>query len=181
MEIIFMDSGYSLDGLFEFMDYTITKGLVNRNTGVSRKTACAKILSILDDNEKLDIRNLDIKSVFERHANLNKSLTPDSLKIYRIRVEKAITSFLSYKADPTSWKPTNQRRNTTKKTDDEKIPAEPSLHNSGIEKTLTLPFPIREDLTITISNIPRDLKIGEARRLSAFLETLAIDFKPVAH
>lgn len=179
------DEGFSLVELLSFLDFAAEKGLMKPNTAYSQKAACSQVLGVLDAPEKSDLRGLDFESAFQRYTNLKPTkLTPTSLKTYRSRVEKAVAGFLSHRKDPTNWKPTIQQRRSTRRADagepkkHEPKPASPSV--GSVTKTLTLPFPIRDDLTITISNIPRDLKIGEAKRLAAFLETLAVDFKPLA-
>lgn len=176
-----MDKGNSLDDLMAFLDYGIKKGLIQRNTGFAQKAACTQVLGILESSEKSNLSELDIDTVFKRYINLNPNkLTPASLKSYRSRVEKAITGFFSYRKDPSNWRPSFQKRTSARRTNGDEIPKQKDKHflHQNVTKTLSFPFPMREDLTITISNIPRDLKISEARRLSAFLETLAVDFKP---
>ena len=39
---------------------------------------------------------------------------------------------------------------------------------------LDIPFPLRDDLVLSIRNLPLDLPPREAERLAAFLRTLAI-------
>lgn len=175
------DNGFSFDDLLHFLDFAADKGHIKPNTAKAQKAACSQVLGGLDASEKADLRDLDIGSVFQRYTNLNPTrLSPDSLKTYRSRVEKAIGGFLSHRKDPGNWKPHIQQRSSAKKSDNKRssLTVEHSTISSGsVTKTLTYPFPIRDDLTITISNIPRDFKIEEAKRLAAFLETLAFDFK----
>jgi len=42
---------------------------------------------------------------------------------------------------------------------------------------MSLDFPLRSDLLAQVV-VPRDLTVEEAHRMGAFLETLAIDFRP---
>lgn len=41
------------------------------------------------------------------------------------------------------------------------------------ESRITYPFPLRPDLVVEL-RVPEDLKQSEARRLAAFIETLAL-------
>ena len=180
-----MDEGddFSLDGLLSFLDYAANNGLMKRNTANSQKAACSQVLGILQGSERSDLRTVDIDSAFKRYTNLNPTkLRPSSLKSYRSRVEKAVSAFLSHRKDPANWKPTVHERQSARRSGNEGQQRHPQEHSSPasgtVTRTITLPFPIRDDLTITISNIPRDLKVVEAQRLAAFLETLSIDFKP---
>lgn len=48
----------------------------------------------------------------------------------------------------------------------------------AVSPSLNYPFPLRNGIVVTISNLPRDLKLAEADRLAAFVRTLAEDYKP---
>lgn len=45
-------------------------------------------------------------------------------------------------------------------------------------RDLSYPFPLRADKTITISDIPRDLRAAEVDLIARFLKTLVQDNKP---
>ena len=44
-------------------------------------------------------------------------------------------------------------------------------------RRITYPFPLRPDLVVEL-RVPEDLKQSEARRLAAFIETLALEPSP---
>jgi hypothetical protein len=48
---------------------------------------------------------------------------------------------------------------------------------SGLTPKVPLSYPIREDFLAQLI-VPRDITMDEARRLGAFIATLAKDFKP---
>ena len=58
-------------------------------------------------------------------------------------------------------------------------PPEPSGSRSAVasETEIALDYPLRPDLLAQVI-VPRDLTVEEARRMGAFLVTLAVDFRP---
>src|SRR4051812_9366340 len=101
-----IDKIYSIQEFIGFMDMVAKKGLINPGTANSRKQATLQILEVLDDQEKQDLRNVDIDSTFTRFANINSArFTPESLKTYKLRFSKGMGDFLSWKENPMSFKP----------------------------------------------------------------------------
>lgn len=170
-----MENGFAVADLIEFLDMTAQKGLIKPNTVNAQKAACNQVLGVLEGEETKDLRKVDIGSAFQRYINLNPtSLSPDSLKTYRSRVEKAVGNFLTYRNDKENWKPRIQERTShRKKTNGSQETKPPSINYNT--KTLSFPYPIREDVTVTISNVPRDLNKVEAKRLAVFIEAIAVD------
>lgn len=74
-------------------------------------------------------------------------------------------------------KPSNDKRA------DERLPTAPTAAGEvasaepapAFSRGLSYPFPLRNDVIVTIGNVPRDLTKSEATRLSAFLVALAVD------
>jgi hypothetical protein len=90
--------------LVQFVDMMTAKGWVNANTGAGYKAALSKILADVPSDE--DVRKIDVKTALLRYNNLHPGeLSPPSLKAYGQRVEQAIGHFVSWKTDPTAFKP----------------------------------------------------------------------------
>jgi len=101
--------------------------------------------------------------------------------------------FKQFRADPIGWKPGIKSRagrtkgglrhrehqepveGTAKQNSKSRQNATKERVEGGI-KTMSYPFPLRKDITISISGIPRDLRQSEVNRLSAFLSALTSDF-----
>ena len=91
-------------GLIAFADMMTTKGWINPNTGAGYKAALNKILGHVADDE--NVRSLDVKTLILRYNNLHPGeLSPASLKQYEKRVSLMIAYFISWKEDPTNFKP----------------------------------------------------------------------------
>lgn len=184
-----MSTDYSKDALLRFLDTVVAKGLMNANTAGGLKAACSKILDDLADGD--DVRGVDVNTAVVRYNNRNPgALSPNSLAEYQRRVTRAIADFISWSDNPTGFKPRGKGTATRngKKTEprgDRHAPApypEASIHSSSptaaTSAGLPLSYPLRPDFLAQVV-IPRDLTAEEARRLGAFLLTLAADFRPV--
>jgi ribosomal protein S20 len=182
------------EGVKQFLGYLITKGLVNANTGASMKTACEKIFSVLDEDEKQNLSALDTDATIRRFMNLRPGvLSPDSAAVYKSRVQKALDLLEKFNRDPSGFKldsgsksrttDTQQNGNKAKKTTPEKLLQQPKTQIQQDSDTLakrssvSLNFPLGEDF-IAQFVLPKDLTVREAKRLAAYLEVLAVDFEP---
>ncbi len=180
--------GYSTSELLKFLDYASEKGLMKPATANSQRAACSQVFAVLEETERQDVRSLSLEAAFERFTNLKGSnLKPDSMRTYKHRLEKAIEGFLNYKKDPANWRPSVQARmRAGKKNGSEKRPIREGEHDmepvrqgeGGGAAPLVIPFPLREGVVIRIAGVPTDLKTSEAKRMAAFIATLATDFEP---
>jgi len=117
---------------------------MKKATAGAYRTACGVILSILDESEAADLSKIDLERIILRHRNLAAGrIPPRTLKTYEIRVRAALTNFIEYNRDPSSWKSAVKQRapraSGVKKTkslvstnlkEPEKlgIPSQPSVH-----------------------------------------------------
>jgi hypothetical protein len=178
--------------LLNHWTWAAEKGLMNAATAASLKSACSKVIKVLDDWETVNVRELDIEHTILRFQNLcAREFTPKSLETYASRFRKAIGLFVEYADNPSTWrvsgkpkkqKNADQRKNggasggtavPTSKLETGQSAQEKAIHNEG--HLITYPFPLRRGLTVKVS-LPEDLSSTEARRLSAFLMTLANDY-----
>jgi hypothetical protein len=184
---------YSRAALARFIDFVVEKGLVHPATAQGWRVATTKVLEELSPEEAADVRRIEVEPIFRAFLNRNPGrLSPASVGEYRRRVGRAIEEFVRWVEDPGSYafRPgagrAEQRRRATLAPDDR--PARPrSLHPAATASAgpsdsaggIALDYPLRPDLLAQVV-VPRDLTLEEARRMGAFLVTLAIDFKPAA-
>jgi len=185
-----MSSDYSKSSLLKFLDASVAKGLVNANTGAGLKAACVKILDDVADNG--DVRGIDVNTAVIRYSNRNPGvLAPNSLAQYQRRVSRAISDFVRWVENPAAFKTRSRgtsERNGRKpggapgkrvagQTQD--VAPSPAQGIAAVTTSTGLPmsYPLRPDFLAQVV-IPRDLTAEEARRLGAFLLTLAADFRP---
>ena len=186
---------YSKRALLDFVETSIKKGWVNVNTGGGVRTACKHILDQVRDDA--DVRGINVSESVGLFANRNPGkLSGDSLKVYQSRVQAMIDSFITFVDDPLAHKPASRasvprsRKVETRNgqphfvQSDAQQPAvsspnassfhQPLVRAVATETSLTLPFNLRPDFLAQVT-VPRDLTKDEAKRLSTFIDALAID------
>lgn len=173
----------------EFWKWAPQKGLVNANTATAHRVACTQVLGVLDNWESLDVAALDTEDVFTRFVNLKgKAFTPESLTTYKSRFSRALATFLEYAKNPAGWKPKSQPKREKQTNGPAPSPAggSPKPHSEESEPPPALmpptsrtglieyPFPLREG-RFAFLRLPTDLTAADVKRLTAYLNTLALD------
>jgi hypothetical protein len=189
--------GYSVRDVQEFLDYCSDKGLLKRNTAISRKTAVAKVLGGLDVDEQTDVRLIDLDAAFDRWQNRQGGdYDPASLGVYQSRMNMAIKEFLRFRSDPKSYRPKSGRPPAVS-TPGRRLLGEPrtlelgpeddmSLSASVPEGTPALLFsvPVRPGVvaSVRIAGLPQDLTRSEAtaaaRAAKGFIEAMILAAVP---
>lgn len=186
-----MDPQYSKEALLRFLDFVGEKGLLTKQNAQNWRVATSKILDDLSQAEQQDVRKIDIETAFRRFANRTSGkFNPATLGEYRRRATLAIQNFVDYAGNPEAYKP---RSKPVAKKGEKKDPknvkrlfakplseSEPQIPSGEFPRTgssLAMEYPLRENFLAQIV-IPRDMTADEGRRLSAFIMTLARDFKP---
>lgn len=182
-------------GLMQFLDTAVEKGWINRNTGVSWKTAATRALETLGEQD--DLTDVDVRAAVLQFNNRNPgAMSPSSLRAYEHRATQGIRQYLQYRADPMAYRapmasrpakiPNTAIRSGTKKVHDQPLSPSPLLSSTpaigsdkpvqgqATDSSLALPFPMRHGFLAQIV-IPRDMTKAEASRLCAFIQTLAHD------
>jgi hypothetical protein len=179
---------YSRAALARFIEFVVAKGLVHPATAQGWRVATAKVLEDLTPAEGDDVRKIDVEATFKGFLNRYPGrLSPASVGEYRRRVARAIEEFVRWMEDPGSYafrSPPRAARPETRhrpegapassQNPDRPRPSGPAPVRPG---GIALEYPLRPDLLAQVV-VPRDLTVEEARRMGAFLVTLAVDFKP---
>ena len=168
--------------LIEHWQWAAEKGLMNANTAHTYRAACFQVLSSAfpEDWQGVDTTELDTDEVFNRFQNLRgKDLTPRSLQDYKGRFQQALASFLAYAENPAAWKGPRKEKSARQESSSQRgqMSTRRAFIQRGFaedESLVEYPFPIRECQTAKLY-LPRDLKLSEAKRLGAFITSLAID------
>jgi hypothetical protein len=175
---------YSRDALARFIDYVVEKNLVNPSTAQGWRVATTKVLEELSPEDRADVRRIDVDATFKQFLNRNPGrLSPASTGEYRRRVGRAIEEFVSWMDNPAgygsrtaAWTARSDRspRPRARAAPRSEVPpaAEPA-ETGGV----ALSFPVRPGFLAQVV-VPTDLTVEEARRMGAFLLTLAPDFRP---
>lgn len=184
----------------EFWNFAATKGLMNKETAGAWRVACKTVLSTVEPDtwEKVDLLELDVDAFLQRFERLRTGdLKPDSLRVYQSRFRSAVTSYLDYLRNPSTWQYRSAKpgpradgesgarrsgRQAAKKTksvdqtaasvESDPLPGQTSVP-PGV-KMLTHNVPLRPDLIIPIT-LPVNLTKPEVTRLTRFLEAVAFE------
>lgn len=190
---------YSRAALARFIEFVVEKNLVHPATAQGWRVATTKVLEGLSGEGLADVRQIDVEGTFRGFINRNPGrLSPASVGEYRRRVGRAIEEFVRWVEDPGAYafrgaprppKPESRRREAS--AGERALP--PRTAAGGSQEKLTagapgsgyagagiaLDYPLRPDLLAQVV-VPRDLTVDEARRMGAFLVTLAVDFRPAS-
>lgn len=170
-------------GLLEFLSWMGDKGLMNPRTAGAYKSACTKVLEIDADWLTTDVKALDVSAQIDRFARLNgPRYTPGSLMTYGQRFRSAVETYLDYLKSPAAFrgkpvappKKAVDRRSQDPQRPDRPSSAEPSRVHADL---VTYPFPLRSG-GMAYLQLPRELSGQEAKRLCAFVHSLAMDDRP---
>lgn len=187
-----MKNDLSVESLLEFLETAERLGFFAKATAAAMRSTVGRVFGSLDQHETGDVTALQLDEVLRRFANKSGGVSPGSLRTYRSRLDVAVRNFVEYRRDPVNYKPHGRAPSESKQKPkaERLLPAsrDRSASSAGVApiqplqppaaRLLTYPFPLRSDLTVTISNVPRDLKSAEAERIGAFLKALTEDFKP---
>ncbi len=178
-----MPNTYSVDDLLKFLDHAAKRGLMPAATAQAMAVASRNVLSVLTDDEKKDLSQVDIGATVKRFTNKRaRDFNPSSLKVYGQRVQRAVTLFLDWRKDPTNFtvktrspRGTAKRRNGTP----DGLPQAPDIPAAAvpaqIDGTYQSSLPVRPGMVVTLMNIPTDLTPAEAERLAGFIRMLAVN------
>ncbi len=172
-------------GLMAFLDFAISKGYLKVPTGQAMKTACKEVLSAIDGEswETVQIPDLDIDDVLRRFETLRAmKFSTGSLGTYKSRFKKSVAMFKAFQDNPSAWRPDVRPRNRGASQSARAATSGPSAlqaptnshQPSSSTSVITYPFPLREDVLVSLQ-LPADLTKREARRLSAFLDSVAVE------
>jgi hypothetical protein len=181
-----MATEYSVDELLAFLDHAADRGLMPTATARALGVASRRVFEILPNEQRADVRRLDVAEVFKRFQNKHaKDFTPSSLKEYGRRAQRAVEIFRRWRDDPATFsvktrsttasrkKATRSGANVTELAaplgTQARVPAPDST--AGYETS----FPVRPGLVVTLLNIPADLSKAEAERLAQFVKMLAVE------
>jgi len=192
-----MVKDYSLDALNRFLDYALEKGLLKSETAKSRKTAVNKILEKITDEQRADVRKIDLDLEADHFANRQGAgYIPASLQTYKSRARTALADFEAYVDNPMTFKPAgaNNGKAASKsgagsavrkpKPAKAKEAAEvnkaaqpataaPAASLPAVEEGLTFPVPIRPGMIVQLRGVPFDLTAAEAEKIAQVVKALA--------
>lgn len=178
-----MSNEYSVDDLLGFLEHAADRGLMPPATATALGVACRTVFKVLSEDEKGDVRKLDLGSVAKRFHNKHaKDFSGATLKEYERRVRRAVGLFGSWRDDPANFRaPTRMTSGKrSRKEAEPETESEAPVAGSGISAPPPLPgtyqttLPLGPGRIVTLLNVPSDLTESEAERLATFVRMLAV-------
>lgn len=181
-------------GLLEFLLWAGDRGELNPTTARALASTARKVLSIEEDGARLVLRNIDVEELLQRFENLNRTeYSSASMSTYISRFKTAVAMYLAWLDKRSDWKtlgPATKRISVKKETGragKESQPKKPEIvpshgaaptvsNNAGFPAERMIPYevPLRPNLRARLV-LPEDLSARDARRISAFVQSLAFD------
>lgn len=175
---------YSVERLLAFLKYAGMEGLVNPASARSRRSAVEQLAVELTDEERSDLRKLDVVELASRFHKLEESsLRMEALELYAERFRLALADFLAWNENPASFDTVGSERARA-------IPRGPG-GRSGIgpdqevaerialastENPLNVvPVALGENRTVHIAGLPLDLTANEAERICRVIRAFAAE------
>lgn len=182
--------------VIEYLDNLIAKGKATNAAIAPLKIAFGKVMQVIegDDWREVDVRKIDVEDYMSRFANLTMgTYSSQSLTSYKSRVTRALNWYIQFLEKP-GWTPEVARRSSTKQVKPKKPTIAPkSAANtantnpspSGVDQSIgtgfekvagrvIYPYPLLDGQLVHVS-LPVKLTKRDAKRLSAFIESIAVD------
>jgi hypothetical protein len=144
------------------------------------------VLEVDEDWETRDVRSLDVESLLRRFTNKKAAeFKGDSIRAYQRRFQLAYASFISFADNPAAWRPPSQSPAAGKKEGNGKREGRNGSTQASKEITeistpgttisaIEYPFPLRGGAFVAKLRLPTDLTSDEVRRLTAYMQALAV-------
>lgn len=180
-------------GLIAFLNWTIDKDELVDATASALRTGCVKVLSVEDDWQDLDLRTANLDNIVSRFRTRHRlDMKERTLDQYEARLRQSVEMYLKWLDGDATWKPSQRKKAAASNGGNgggkkaapaavrvpaalhPEVPVQPDPPKAGM---ITYPFPIRPGLRGSIQ-LPEDLTEREAKRIGAFIATLALEDEP---
>lgn len=173
---------YTPERLLEFLRQAPVQGLLNPALARSRATAIDQLFAALHADERADIRLIDVDRLAGRvHKMEGSTIRPEVVELYRTRVQEALVDYLAWLENPKTFASVagySLRRDIRGLAFGADDPEEARALEDIALQTSERPrdhisVPLREGVTVYITNLPLDLSAAEAGRIARVVGALA--------
>lgn len=178
------NGSYSVDRLLAFLKYAGMEGLVNPASARSRRNAVEQLAVELTDDERADLRKLDVDDLASRFHKLEESsLRMEALELYAERFRLALVDFLAWNENPASFDTVgSERARATPRgsggrsgiNPDQEVAERIALEST--ENPLNVvPVALGNNRTVHVAGLPLDLTSREAEKICRVIRAFAED------
>ena len=180
----------------EYLDTLVNRGNATLGAIAPLKTAFTKVMQTVEGDgwENTDVKEIDVDDYVARFTNLTMGrYSNDSLVTYKSRMKKVVRWYLESSSSPSSTPKlyvSNHLSKVTVKPGSARKPkivkavSKPSASNveavqsmpvvAGAANRILYPYPLLDGQIVHVS-LPARLTKRDARRIGAFIESIAID------
>ncbi|AKS43088.1 hypothetical protein [Wenzhouxiangella marina] len=178
------DGSYTVDALLKFLKQAGMEGMINPAVARSRRNAIEQLQSEMSDEERRDLRCLDVDQLASRFHKLEgSSIRVEALALYVERFKSALEDFLGWNEHPASFKTVggDKARAVPRRPDgrsaisQEQAEAERTSMEIREAPAAVVPIALRPDLTVHVAGIPIDLTRSEAERIARVVRAYVVD------
>lgn len=176
------DEPYTAERLLAFLRAAPEQGVLNPAVARSRVNACDQLFTVLTDDERADIRRIDVDRLAGRlHKLEGSTVRTEVVELYRGRVHEALVDYLAWLANPRTFATISGHalRRDARAVVQEGTSAEETralediaLATSNRRKDY-LSIPLRDGVTVYVTSLPLDLDRGEAERIARVVRAMA--------
>lgn len=169
---------YTAEALLNFLKQAGMEGLINPATARARRKALEQLASELTEEERRDIRRIDVDDLLSRFHKLEgSSIRSETLQIYGQRVGAALTEYLDWLENPQTFTKARRERPRAFSRGEPITPEQQAAERVTLEATENpsnvVPVPIRDDHVVYLANVPLDLSPEEAARIARVIRAFA--------
>lgn len=174
------DHPYTPGRLLDFLREAPGQGLLNPAVARSRASAIEHLFVELSEPERADLRCVDVERLAARlHKIQDSTIRPEVLALYKKRVQEALQDYFAWLDKPNDFASNSghslrrEMRFFSKPASDQEARAleEIALASSERRRDM-LSVPLREGVTVYITQLPLDLSTDEARRIAGVIGAL---------
>lgn len=171
---------YTAEALLNFLKQAGMAGLINPATARARRKALEQLGDELTDDERRDIRRIDIDDLVSRFHKLEgSSIRSETLQIYAQRVSAALADYLGWLETPDSFTRARRERPRAFSRGESLTPEQRAAEQVTLETienpSSVVPIPIREDHVVYLANLPLNLNADEADKIARVIRAFADD------
>lgn len=178
------NGSYSVDNLLQFLKYAGMEGLVNPASARSRRNAVEQLAAELTEDERADLRRVDVDDLASRFHKLEESsLRMEALELYAERFRLALADFLAWNENPASFDTVGAERlraiprgagGRSGIGPDQEVAERIALEST--ENPLNVvPVALGENRTVHIAGLPLDLSRDEADKICRVVRAFATE------
>ena len=173
------DGSYSAQSLLKFLKQSGMEGLINPAVARARRNAVEQLKAELTEAESEDVRQVNVDELASRFHKLEgSSIRSEALALYAERFRMGLVDFLAWMEDPAGFQSVGGERSraiprgsiSPEQRMAERIALEATENRSEI-----VPISLRESCTVYVANLPPDLSLEEAERITRIVRAFATD------